>query len=66
MERLTRRKDEHECRIKDCFVEDWMKNLYGHYLDIDVPICEGCPIMPIANHLAELEDEKEKMEDDLK
>lgn len=66
MERLTRRKNKYECRIKECFVEDWMYSLYGHYLDIDKSICDDCPIMSIANRLAELEDEKEQIEDDLK
>lgn len=57
MERLTRKKDEYECRINGCPAEEWMYNLYGSYSKND--ICDDCPFMFYINKLAEFEDEKE-------
>lgn len=57
LERLTRVKDEYECRIKDCPAEDWMFDLYGYYSES--VICDDCPFLPIVNKLAEYEDKEE-------
>lgn len=60
MKRLTRKKDKYECRILTCPAEEWMHSLYDRYSLKDV--CNDCPFMIYINALAELEDEKEKME----
>ena len=64
-ERLTRHKDNYPCRLKDCYAEDWMNNLYGSY-PVTEDCCNACPFMDIVNHLAELEDMFERMDDDRK
>ena len=62
-ERMTRHKDDYPCRIKDgCLAEAWMHDLYDSYPD-ESP-CDYCPFEEIINHLAELEDYLEEMEDD--
>ena len=67
MVRLTRQKDEYECRIPGrCPAEEWIEDL-GYDLDeMTGHICASCPFEIYINKLAEYEDEKEKMEDDLK
>ena len=65
MRRLTRRKDENECRINKCRAEEWMADLYhGEYPYLD--ICDNCPFEEYINRLAEMEDMEENMEDDRK
>ena len=62
MARYTRPKDEFECRIiEGCGAEEWMYDLFGEY---PVDVCSMCPFKNIINHLAELEDEFETVEDD--
>ena len=65
MERLTRREIEefYPCRIKQCYAEEWMREIYGEY---PLDTCGNCPFEKYINRLAELEDETEKMEDDCK
>lgn len=63
-ERMTRVKDNWPCRINGCLAEEWMRDLYEEYPDESV--CENCPFEEIVNHLAELEDYLETMEDDRK
>ena len=55
--RLTRVKDEYECRVNGCPAEDWMRDLYGEYPNGD--ICEYCPFEKYINKLADFEDNKE-------
>lgn len=64
MKRMTDNNKNHVCRIDKCMAEDWMFDLYGNYSDKFV--CDNCPFEKYINHLAELEDEKELFEDDLK
>lgn len=65
MKRLTRKKDNYECRIKGgCPAEEWMYHLYDDYPMGHV--CNNCPFMIYINALAELEDKKEEMENDEK
>lgn len=68
MARLTRPKDEYECRIAGgCPAEEWIEEDLGFNLDeANEEICLHCPFEKHINKLAEYEDEKEKMEDDLK
>ena len=67
MERLTRPLDNYPCRIKECYAEDWMMNLYDNeYPPSSTEMCDSCPFMAIVNRLAEYEDSEEVMEDDLK
>ena len=62
-ERMTRVKDNYPCRLKGgCIAEEWMNDLYGNYPD-ESP-CDHCPFEEIINHLGELEDYLETMEDD--
>lgn len=56
MSRLTREKDKWECRVSDCYAEDWMHSLYGKYPDLNDNICEDCPFVKVINRLAEYED----------
>lgn len=58
MKRFTRPKDNWECRIKDCHMEDYLIN------EFDIPtenynFCENCPFEELVNKLAELEDKFE-------
>ena len=65
MKRMTRRKDEYECRMADCCpAEDWMKDYTGHWPENG--FCNTCPFMEYINKLAEYEDVMEKLEDYLK
>lgn len=69
MNRLTREKDNYECRIKGgCRADQWMYEIYGKYpYDIsDMDICDVCPFMAIINLFARREDEWEALEDDRK
>lgn len=55
--RLTREKDEYECRIpRGCPAEEWMYDLYGEYPD---DCCYNCPFEKYINKLAEFEDKEE-------
>ena len=67
MRRLTRQKDEWPCRLAGgCPAEGWIEDL-GYNLDeMEGDICNDCPFEKYINKLAEYEDEKERMEDDLK
>lgn len=52
MKRMTRQKDEYECRIANgCPIEDWSTDQTGYPLT-----CDDCPIMKYINKLAEYED----------
>lgn len=66
MTRLTRRLDNYPCRIKGCKAEEWMKSVYGKYVDFDDDVCKDCPFEKYINKLAEYEDMADKIEDDLK
>ena len=59
MARLTRVKDEYECRIDGCSAEDWMLETYGHYPRIQADICGNCPFIKYINKLADYEDQEE-------
>ena len=65
MERLTKREIEelYPCRIKRCYAEDWMKEIYGEY---PLDICENCPFEKYINCLAELEDMIENFKEIIK
>lgn len=60
MSRMTRPKDNWECRIKECEAEEWMRDIYGHYPKVD-DICSICPLFEHIKQLAEYEDLVEKM-----
>ena len=60
MSRMTRLKDNWECRIDECGAEEWMSDLYGHYPRVD-DICSVCPFFEYIKRLAEYEDLVEKM-----
>ena len=63
-ERMTRHKDAYICRIKGgCGAEEWMDTHYGEYPGY---VCDECPFMNVINHLAELEDYLEEMENENK
>lgn len=66
--RLTRLKDEYECRIPGCPAEEWIEQDLGFNLnEADEEVCLNCPFEKYINRLAEYEDEEEKLwEDDLK
>lgn len=67
MERLTRHIDKYPCRVINCSVEDWIENLTGvsiYNWKSDKSICDDCPFEKYINHLAKLEDEFERYEDD--
>lgn len=64
MIRMTRRKDQYECRIDGCPAEDWFDNI--GYIYEDAGYCQTCPFRKYINKLAEYEDYKEKYEDDCK
>ena len=54
--RLTRVKDEYECRIAGgCPAEDWMYDLYWEATNC----CFNCPFEVYINKLAEYEDKEE-------
>lgn len=56
--RLTREKDEYECRIAGgCPAENWMYALYGEY---PTDCCHNCPFEIFINKLAEFEDKEEE------
>ena len=60
--RLTRERDEYECRMAgSCPAEEWMYVLYGKY---PVNFCYNCPFEMYINKLAEYEDKNKYMEDD--
>lgn len=55
MERLTLKNG--ECKMKNCFAEEWMAELFGHYSEKN--ICNSCPFINVIDELAKYEDEKE-------
>lgn len=57
--RLTREKDEYECRIMVCCAEEWMKKLYGIFPPES--LCDNCPFESLVNKLAEFEDKEEEI-----
>lgn len=62
MKRLTRPKDNYECRINGCQIEDWLLKLGVDA--ISEYVCDDCYLMPFINKLAEYEDAAELAEDD--
>ena len=54
MERLTTSSKKYECRCDKCYLEDWVYDQTGKYID-----CEGCPMMKYVNKLADYEDAEE-------
>lgn len=62
MERLTRRKDQYPCRMKNCAVDEWIQDMGG---DPDT-CCHECPFEKYINALAEYEDKAETELDDCK
>ena len=60
MSRMTRPKDNWDCRIRECRAEEWMGDLFGHYPRAD-DICSNCPFFEHIKRLAEYEDLVEKM-----
>ena len=67
MIRMTRVKDEWPCRIAGgCPAEEWIEDLEYDLDEMTGHTCANCPFEIYINKLAEYEDEKEKMEDDLK
>ena len=68
MKRLTRAKDQYECRIAGgCPAEDWIEDIidYKPHKWAEEP-CDNCPFEKYINRLAEMEDMEELMEDDKK
>ena len=63
MTRLTRIKDEYECRIGNCLAEDWIENITGEVaFNWPGDVCKDCPFEKYINRLAEYEDKEEKYE----
>ena len=60
MERMTRRKDQYECRINGCQAEAWFEDL-GYGCE-DASYCNTCPFEKYINKLAEYEDAAENFE----
>lgn len=60
MSRMTRPKDNWDCRIRECRAEEWMRDVYGHYPRAE-DICSICPFFKHIKRLAEYEDLVEKM-----
>ena len=58
MKRMTRRKDQFECRIDRCPAEDWLNDI--GYVYEDASYCNACPFEKYINKLAEYEDDKER------
>ena len=61
--RLTREKDEYECRIASCFAEDWIEEITGitiYNWKSDTNVCDNCPFEKYINKLAEFEDKEEE------
>ena len=58
MERLTRVKDEYECRMKNCEMEEYLRQFFLSFFDSPTgpDVCSNCPLMPVANRLADFED----------
>ena len=58
-QRLTRKKDNYPCRIKNCYIEDWVLEhiVKGELIG---NLCNDCPIEPLVNKLAEYEDREEE------
>ena len=64
MSRLTRPKDEWECRFSGgCPAESWILRHADGNIDVDY-LCGDCPFEAYINKLAEYEDVAEKIEDD--
>lgn len=60
MSRMTRPKDNWDCRIRECKAEEWMRDIYRHYPRAE-DICSICPFFEHIKRLAEYEDLVEKM-----
>ena len=60
MIRLTRPKDEWECRLAGaCTVEDWIMDNLGVSLDmLKENVCDNCPFIKHINKLADYEDKE--------
>lgn len=59
--RLTRERDEYECRIASCFAEEWIEKVTGitvYNWSSDGIICNSCPFKSLVNKLAEFEDKE--------
>ena len=57
MARLTRMKDEWECRVLGgCQMEEYIARCFKGEVEDIVDVCTDCPLMPIVNALAEYED----------
>lgn len=56
--RMTRKKDQNECRIDKCKAEQWMFELYSNNYP-DHYICKDCPFKEYIDYLAQLEDSLE-------
>lgn len=60
MVRLTREKDNYECRVANgCPIEEWVLE---HVRDGELvgDLCDDCPVMVYINKLAEYEDGEEE------
>ncbi len=53
----TRPKDKYECRIKDCQMENYLRDVFDIDTDI-IDFCEDCPFENIVNKLAMYEDKE--------
>lgn len=60
MARLTRVKDEWECRLAEpCPMEDWITDDLGISLDmLRECVCDNCPFIKYINKLADYEDKE--------
>lgn len=61
-ERLTKKNSPYECKIAECYADDWVKEFRYHNSE-DSP-CDDCPFMKYINKLAKLEDYIENNYDD--
>ena len=68
MARLTRPKDEWECRLAGaCPVEDWIMENLGVSLDmLKENVCDNCPFIKHINKLAAYEDVAESLIEEFK
>ena len=57
MSRLTREKDQWECRVLGgCQIEEYIARCANVEVEDVADVCIDCPLMPIVNALAEYED----------
>lgn len=64
MERLTNSSKKFECRMKHCYAERWMYEIYGEYPSLSKAVCDRCPFIQIVNRLADYEDVEERKNED--